>query len=100
MKRREKLSKLSRLELVELIYDIRRDNVALEKRCKKLEERLELARQRVNAEEESEASEMEDRFNTFGERLDSMEDMIRDIRRQLVGRRLSTHADDTAGGHL
>ena len=34
METRDRLRKLSRYELVELIYDLRRDNIALEKRCR------------------------------------------------------------------
>ena len=40
METRDRLRKLSRYELVELIYDLRRDNIALEKRCREAELRL------------------------------------------------------------
>ena len=37
METRDRLKKLSRYELVELIFDLRQDNVALEKRCREAE---------------------------------------------------------------
>ena len=97
MRSRDKLSKLSRLELVELIYDIRRDNVSLQKRCKRLEEKLTQLREK--AREES-GNEQDEKFAFMSERLDHMEDLLRDIRRQVIGRRSVQHTDDGAGGSV
>ena len=81
MKDRSKLSKLSRMELVELIYEIRRENVTLTKRCRRLEKQV-LALQNAAAPADD-----------LDVRLDGMEDMLRDIRRQLTGRRASLKSD-------
>ena len=40
MRKTKPFRKLKRVELVELIYELRKDNVALEKRCQGLEARL------------------------------------------------------------
>ena len=48
---RKKLGKLSRTELVQLIYDIRKDNVALEERCERLEKQLADAEARMLSDE-------------------------------------------------
>ncbi len=74
MKERNRLSKLSRMELVELIYEIRRENVTLSKRNHRLEKQLATLQAAMEAEASSE---------DLGARLDSMENMLRDIRRQL-----------------
>ena len=70
MKRRDRLSRLSRQELLELIYEVRRENLALERRYKRL-------RQQVQALEEYQPDE-EMEF-----RLQEMEKMIQIIYRQL-----------------
>jgi|GEM_PF-5681003 len=86
MKARNKLKKLSRIELVELIYEIRKENVALDKRCRKLERRM--------------AELLEQEYEPGGDlttRLDGMEDMLREIRRQLTGRRSGLKEKDEPG---
>ena len=66
MKTRNSLRRLSRIELVELIYDLRRDNVALEQRCQELEGRL----------SELETNPEED----FSSRLEDIENLLQKIR--------------------
>ena len=82
---RAKLSKLSRIELVELIYDIRKDNVALEKRCKALEDKIEELQAREKS--EAEGNIVDEHLGVIDERLDGLEDLVRDVRRYLKGRR-------------
>ena len=48
---RKQLGKLSRSELVQLIYDIRKDNIALEERCDRLEKQLADAEARMLSDE-------------------------------------------------
>ena len=45
MRKEKSFRKLKRMELVELIYQLRKDNLALEEDCRRLAERLEAARQ-------------------------------------------------------
>ena len=40
METKKKLSRMSRYELTQLIYDLRRENVALQERCKAAEARV------------------------------------------------------------
>ena len=63
---RERLSRLNRAELVQLIYDIRKDNIALEERCARLERQL----------SDAEARMLSDETNT---RLDNIEGALREI---------------------
>ena len=63
---RERLSKLNRSELVQLIYDIRKDNIALEERCARLERQL----------SDAEARMLSDETNA---RLDNIENALREI---------------------
>ena len=62
---RKQLGKLSRSELVQLIYDIRKDNIALEERCERLEKQL----------ADAEARMLSDETNS---RLTNIEGVLRD----------------------
>lgn len=44
MRKDKSFRKLKRIELVELIYQLRKDNLALEEECRRLAEQLEAAR--------------------------------------------------------
>ena len=68
--RRNKLGKLSRTELVQLIYDIRKTNVALEERCERLEKQL----------ADAEARMLSDETNA---RLNNIEEVLRAIDERL-----------------
>ena len=70
METRDRLKKLSRYELVELIYDLRRDNVELDKRLREAEIRI---------------AELEpnDARTALEERLNDMERLLRRISEQL-----------------
>ena len=72
MEMKDRLRKLSRYELVELIYDLRRDNVELEKRLREAEIRV---------------SELEQLGggDTLSGRLQRMEDMLESIERRITG---------------
>ena len=75
MEIRDKLSKLGRYELVELIYELRKSNIALEKRCEAAELRVaELERSGARVELE--------------ERIKSLERLISE---------LQAHMDDVSG---
>ena len=67
---RERLSRLNRAELVQLIYDIRKDNIALEERCARLERQL----------SDAEARMLSDETNA---RLNNIEDVLRAIDERL-----------------
>ena len=74
MKTQNKLSRLSRADLAELICRIQSDNATLEKRCRKLERQLaELQQAKISPEVQ--------------ETLDDMEDTLRVICRRMSGRR-------------
>ena len=72
MEMKDRLRKLSRYELVELIYDLRRDNVELEKRLREAEIKV---------------SELEQLGggDTLSGRLQRMENMLEAIERRVTG---------------
>ena len=72
MEIKDRLRKLSRYELVELIYDLRRDNVELEKRLREAEIKV---------------SELEQLGggDTLSGRLQRMENMLEAIERRVTG---------------
>lgn len=74
MKAQNRLSKLSRTDLAELINEIRDENEILERECRRLE------RQIAALQEYEFSDDVEDR-------LDDMEDMLRTICRRMTGRR-------------
>ena len=41
--------KLKRIELMELVYQLRKDNIALQKRCEELEKKLEKTEEQLQA---------------------------------------------------
>lgn len=69
--RKKAFRKLKRLELVELIYQLRKDNLDLRKRCRELEKQLRKA-EKIALAGGSQVSE---------ERLERIEQMLADIRR-------------------
>ena len=95
MSERSKLNKLSRLELVELIYDIRKDNLSLEKQCRKLEKQLDELQAREA--DEAEGGSVQEHLDQIDERLDGLEDMLRDVRRYLTGRRSAAREAESGG---
>lgn len=67
---RKQLGKLSRSELVQLIYDIRKDNIALEERCERLEKQLADAEARMLSDEtNSRLTNIEGVLRAIDERL-------------------------------
>ena len=67
---RRRLGKLSRSELVQLIYDIRKDNIALEERCDRLEKQLADAEARMLSDEtNSRLTNIESVLRAIDERL-------------------------------
>ncbi|MBQ8109782.1 MAG: hypothetical protein IJ124_06480 [Clostridia bacterium] len=70
MEKRDRLKKLSRYELVELIYELRQDNVELEKRCREAELKVAELEQLTGK-------------DSLGERLGRMEGLLRTIQGRL-----------------
>ena len=72
MEMKDRLRKLSRYELVELIYDLRRDNVELEKRLRDAEIKVAELEQLGGG-------------DTLSGRLQRMENMLEAIERRVTG---------------
>lgn len=72
MRKTKPFRKLKRVELVELIYELRKDNVALEKRCQGLEARL------AESENQLEVSLRQPEESVLA-RIESMMDDIRGV---------------------
>lgn len=78
METRDRLKKLSRYELVELIYDLRRDNVELDKRLRQAEIRIaELEPNDARTALEERLNGMERLLQQISDRLGAQEDEAR-----------------------
>ena len=83
MSERSKLNRLSRVELIELIYDIRKENVELTSRCKTLEDQVKSLREREGSAREE--RDVDGHLGLIDERLDGLEDILQDVRDRLAG---------------
>lgn len=79
--KKKAFGKLKRLELVELIYQLRKDNLEWRKRCKELERKLRKAEKMAVAYA----------ANSNNERLERIENILEDIQR---GRKLEKLLED------
>ena len=85
METSDKLRKLSRLELVKLIYELRKDNLALQERCRKAETRV------AQLERGSARGELEGRLYALERILYDVKDHMDDVSGQ--------KAEEAGDGH-